>query len=55
MIQNFTFPDIKYCTDNGAMIGSAAYYAYQKGIISDLKLNATAIDSLYQGTHSSKN
>ena len=52
---NFTFPDIKYCTDNGAMIGSAAYYAYQKGIISDLKLNATAIDSLYQGTHSSKN
>ena len=47
---NFTFPEIKYCTDNGAMIGAAAYYAYKKGITSDLTLNAVAIDSLYTGT-----
>ena len=35
-------PEMKYCTDNGAMIGAAAYYAYQKGDIADLSLNADA-------------
>lgn len=45
---NFNYPLLKYCTDNAAMIGSAAYYAYQKGIIADLTLNACAVDSLYQ-------
>ncbi len=44
-----TIPDISYCTDNAAMIGAAAYYAYQKGIVADLTLNAKAIDSLYKG------
>jgi len=39
-------PPIKYCTDNAAMIGVAAYYAYKKGIKSDLSLSAKAIDSL---------
>lgn len=39
-------PEIKYCTDNAAMIGSAAYYAYKKGRISDLKLNSKATDRL---------
>ena len=39
---------MKYCTDNAAMIGAAAYYAYQKGIVADLTLNAKATDSLYQ-------
>ena len=39
---NLTIPEIKYCTDNGAMIGAAAYYAYKKGITSDLNLNAKA-------------
>lgn len=43
----FGAPEIKYCTDNAAMIGAAAYYAYLKGIRSDLTLNAKAIDSLY--------
>ena len=27
---SFSVPRIKYCTDNAAMIGAAAYYAYQK-------------------------
>ena len=33
-------PKLAYCTDNAAMIGSAAYYAYKRGDITDLKLNA---------------
>ena len=44
---NFSYPRIKYCTDNAAMIGSAAYYAYKKGITANLDLNAVAVDSLY--------
>ena len=37
---NYTFPDIKYCTDNAAMIAAAGFFAYQKGIRADLSLNA---------------
>ena len=44
---NFSYPRISYCTDNAAMIGSAAYYAYLNGKIADLTLNAVAVDSLY--------
>ncbi len=33
-------PDIKLCTDNGAMIACAGYYNYINGKISDLALNA---------------
>ena len=29
---NFSYPRMEYCTDNAAMIGAAAYYAYKKGI-----------------------
>ena len=44
---NFSYPRISYCTDNAAMIGAAAYYAYQKGVIADLTLNAVAVETLY--------
>lgn len=34
------FPSPILCTDNAAMIGSAAYFNYQEGITSDLNINA---------------
>ncbi len=37
---NLSVPEIKYCTDNAAMIASAGYYAYKLGIISDIDLKA---------------
>ena len=37
-----TIPNIKYCTDNAAMIAVAGYFAYKKGIIASLDLNAIA-------------
>lgn len=42
----FTVPKIEYCTDNAAMIASAGYYAYQKGLRSNMTLNGIATDSL---------
>lgn len=33
-------PKLEFCTDNAAMIASAAYYALQKGCSADLTLNA---------------
>lgn len=44
---NFSYPRMAYCTDNAAMIGAAAYYAYQLGIIANLELNAKPVDNLY--------
>ena len=43
---NYTFPSIKYATDNAAMIASAGYYAYLKGRRADLTLNAVSSDEL---------
>lgn len=37
---NYTFPEIKYCTDNAAMIATAGYYAYLDGRRADFSLNA---------------
>lgn len=34
------YPEIIYCTDNAAMIGSAAYYEYIQGTGDDESLNA---------------
>lgn len=34
------YPAPILCTDNAAMIGSAAYYDYKRGLVSDLNLNA---------------
>ncbi|KXG75652.1 tRNA (adenosine(37)-N6)-threonylcarbamoyltransferase complex transferase subunit TsaD [Thermotalea metallivorans] len=34
------YPSLDLCTDNGAMIGCAAYYNYLKGYTADLYLNA---------------
>lgn len=33
-------PELKLCTDNAAMIAAAAYYSYENGKTSELKLNA---------------
>lgn len=44
---NLTIPNIKYCTDNAAMIATAGYFAYKKGIRSDVDLKATATTSLF--------
>ncbi len=39
---NYTFPSIKYSTDNAAMIASSGYYAYLLGRRADLTLNPTS-------------
>ena len=41
---NLIIPEMKYCTDNAAMI--AAYYAYKRGDVAGLDLNAKAVDTL---------
>jgi len=44
---NLTIPNIKYCTDNAAMIAVAGYFAYQKGITAGIDLKAEATTSLF--------
>ena len=43
---NYTFPDLKYCTDNATMIASSGYYAYLLGRRADLTVNAKSSDEL---------
>ena len=43
---NLTVPQMKYCTDNAAMIAAAGYYAYKLGKTSDLNFVAKANDKL---------
>ena len=45
---NLTIPNIKYCTDNAAMIAAAGYYAYKKGIKAGLDLKAKATTNLFE-------
>ncbi len=41
-----SFPDMKYCTDNAAMIAAVGYYLYQDGKTSSLKLNSKSTSEL---------
>ena len=43
---NLSFPPMKYCTDNAAMIAAAGYYAYLDGRRADLTLNSKSQDKL---------
>jgi len=36
---HLSFPEMKYCTDNAAMIAASGYYAYIRGDRADLTLN----------------
>ena len=44
---NLIIPNIKYCTDNAAMIATAGYFAYKKGITAGIDLKAEATTSLF--------
>ncbi len=41
-----SIPSLCYCTDNGAMVASAGYYAYQLGRRADLYLNSKSQEEL---------
>lgn len=43
---NLTFPSLKYCTDNAAMIATAGYFAYQLGRRAGYDLKAQATTTL---------
>ena len=36
----FSYPSMKYCTDNATMVASAGYFLYKKGKTSKLEINA---------------
>ena len=43
---DLSFPVMKYCTDNAAMIASVGYYLYKAGKISTLKINSKSTSEL---------
>ena len=43
---DYSFPPMKYCTDNAAMIAAAGYFAMLDGRYSDLSLNSKSTDNL---------
>ena len=43
---DISFPPMKYCTDNAAMIAAAGYFAYKAGRVADLSLNSKSSDRL---------
>lgn len=45
---NLSFPDIKHCTDNAAMIAAAGFYAYKLGNSSDIDLKAKPNDEIFK-------
>jgi N6-L-threonylcarbamoyladenine synthase len=42
----YSFPEIKYCTDNAAMIAAAGYFYFINGRISTIEINAKSSDVL---------
>ena len=38
----FSYPSIKYCTDNATMVAAAGYYLYKEGRTSDIEINANS-------------
>ena len=40
------YPPLKYCGDNGAMVGAQAFYEFESGNIADSSLNATSTLSI---------
>lgn len=42
----YCFPEIKYCTDNAAMIAAAGYFYYINNRVSTIKINAKSNDVL---------
>ncbi len=42
-----SIPDMKYCTDNAAMIGAAAYPLYLNKKFANLDLNASSNEEIY--------
>ena len=43
---NTTIPEMKYCTDNAAMIAAAGFYLYKENKFTDLYLNSKSSDNL---------
>ena len=43
---NFSYPSIKYCTDNATMIAAAGYFLYKEGKFATLDLNAVSSEEL---------
>ena len=43
---NFSYPNIKYCTDNATMIATAGYFMYMDGKFSKLDINAISSEEL---------
>ena len=43
---SFSYPDMKYCTDNATMIAACGYFLYKKGVRAGLDLNAKSSEKL---------
>lgn len=43
---NLSFPNMKYCTDNAAMIAAVGYYLYKANKVSDLRINSKSTSEL---------
>ena len=39
---DFSYPDLRYCTDNATMVAAAGYYLFKNGNVSSLEINANS-------------